>query len=54
MDFLPLVAKWIKGEWGYIRNKGVEFRKGDIQPITNHLYIGTFAGSQYYVCIITS
>ena len=28
MDYVPVAAKWAEGEWGYIRNKGVELSCG--------------------------
>jgi GNAT superfamily N-acetyltransferase len=43
-EYLPLAAKWAEGEWGYIRNKGVEYRKEVMHTLRNNLYIGTFAG----------
>ncbi|WP_115712462.1 GNAT family N-acetyltransferase [Legionella sainthelensi] len=41
---LPTVAKWAEDEWGYIRNKGVEFRMDALSSLSNNTYIGTFAG----------
>lgn len=44
MEYLDLVAKWAEDEWGYIRNKGVEFRKKILSDLKEHTYIGTFNG----------
>ncbi|AWN75656.1 TPA: GNAT family N-acetyltransferase [Legionella anisa] len=44
MEYLPLVAKWAEDEWGYIRNKGVEYREGVMRTLSNDVYIGTYAG----------
>ncbi|APF02835.1 TPA: GNAT family N-acetyltransferase [Legionella pneumophila] len=44
MEYLDLVATWAEDEWGYIRNKGVEFRKKILSDLKEHTYIGTFNG----------
>ena len=44
MGYLLLAAIWAEGEWGYIRKKGVEFRKGVLNGLKENVYIGTFAG----------
>ncbi len=44
MQHLPTAAKWAEGEWGYIRNKGVEFRMDVLGSLSNNTYIGTLAG----------
>lgn len=44
MEYLPLAAKWAEDEWGYIRNKGVEYREGVMHALSHDLYIGTYAG----------
>ncbi|CZL29507.1 GNAT family N-acetyltransferase [Legionella pneumophila] len=44
MEYIPLAAKWAEDEWGYIRNKGVEYRKEVMHTLRNNLYIGAFAG----------
>lgn len=44
MKHLPLAATWAEGEWGYIRNKGVEYRKKVLDSLKENVYIGTFAG----------
>ncbi|WP_367606648.1 GNAT family N-acetyltransferase [Legionella sp. W05-934-2] len=44
MEYLPLAAKWAEDEWGYIRNKGVEYRKGVMHALSHDVYIGTYAG----------
>ncbi|HDO9919669.1 TPA: GNAT family N-acetyltransferase [Legionella pneumophila] len=44
MEYLPLAAKWTEDEWGYIRNKGVEYREGVMHALSHDLYIGTYAG----------
>ncbi|AMP90144.1 GNAT family N-acetyltransferase [Legionella pneumophila] len=44
MEYLELAAKWAEDEWGYIRNKGVEFRKEVLSDLKEHTYIGTFNG----------
>ena len=43
MDYVPVAAKWAEGEWGYIRNKGVEYRAGVMSALSDNVYIGTFA-----------
>jgi len=43
MDYVPIAAKWAEDEWGYIRNKGVEYREEVMRALSNDLYIGTFA-----------
>ncbi|MDW9178586.1 GNAT family N-acetyltransferase [Legionella pneumophila] len=44
MEYLPLAAKWAEDEWGYIRNKGVEYREGVMRMLSQDVYIGTYAG----------
>nr|HAT8713256.1 GNAT family N-acetyltransferase [Legionella jordanis] len=44
MEYLPLAAKWAEDEWGYIRNKGVEYREGVMRTLSHDVYIGTYAG----------
>ncbi len=44
MQHLSTAAKWAEDEWGYIRNKGVEFRMDVLRSLSNNTYIGTFAG----------
>mgnify|MGYP003637668897 FL=1 len=39
-EHLELASKWTEDEWGYIRNKGVEFRTQVIDSIKNKFYIG--------------
>lgn len=41
---LPIVAKWAEDEWGYIRNKGVEYRMRVMDQIKHNLYVGTLCG----------
>lgn len=41
---MPVAAKWAEDEWGYIRNKGVEYRKEVMLALSDNIYIGTFAG----------
>lgn len=41
MQHLTLVATWAETEWGYIRNKGVEFREGVFASINEQIYIGS-------------
>ncbi|MCE0722906.1 MULTISPECIES: GNAT family N-acetyltransferase [Legionella] len=45
MEYLSLAATWAEEEWGYIRNKGVEFRKGVLNNLKEHVYIGTLNGT---------
>lgn len=45
MEHLPTAAKWAEDEWGYIRNKGIEFRMDVLRSLSNNTYIGTFAGA---------
>ncbi|QMT59455.1 GNAT family N-acetyltransferase [Legionella sp. PC997] len=41
MDHLSLAAAWAEGEWGYIRNKGVEYRKNLLNGLKDYVYVGT-------------
>ncbi|MGQ3890213.1 GNAT family N-acetyltransferase [Legionella sp. CNM-1927-20] len=43
MEFLSMSAKWAEGEWGYIRNKGVEYRKSVFNDLKENIYIGLYA-----------
>src|SRR3954462_9375445 len=38
-----LAAKWAEEEWGYIRNKGVEFREEVMRSLSDQVYIGFYA-----------
>ena len=38
-----LAAKWAESEWGYIRNKGIDFRQKILLRIQDYLYIGFYA-----------
>lgn len=44
MDYVPVAAKWTEGEWGYIRNKGIEYREAVMRALRDNVYIGTYAG----------
>lgn len=44
ISYLPIAAKWAEDEWGYIRNKGVEYREEILRSLSTNVYIGTFAG----------
>jgi GNAT superfamily N-acetyltransferase len=44
MEHVPMAAKWAEDEWGYIRNKGVEFRKEVMTKYKENVYIGCYAG----------
>lgn len=44
MEHLPVTAIWAESEWGYIRNKGVEYREGVMNLMKDDVYIGTLAG----------
>ncbi|WP_131783526.1 GNAT family N-acetyltransferase [Legionella gresilensis] len=44
MEYVPLAAKWAEDEWGYIRNKGVEYREELMRNLSSKVYIGLFAG----------
>lgn len=44
MQYLPVAARWAEGEWGYIRNKGVEYRERVMDALQENVFIGTFAG----------
>lgn len=44
MQHLATAAEWAEGEWGYIRNKGVAFRKEVLTSLKDNVYIGTLAG----------
>ncbi len=43
MDYVPLAAQWAEGEWGYIRNMGVEYRTRVMCDLSQYVYIGLFA-----------
>ena len=43
-QFLPIAAQWAEDEWGYIRNKGVDYRMEVLSSISHETYIGTFCG----------
>jgi GNAT superfamily N-acetyltransferase len=43
MQYLEIATIWAEGEWGYIRNKGVEYRKGVMDELQNDVYIGVYA-----------
>lgn len=45
MKYLELAATWAENEWGYIRNKGVEFRKELFTSLAKNIYIGLFANN---------
>lgn len=44
MQYLDIAAEWAEGEWGYIRNKGVDYRKSVLASLKDHTYIGLFGG----------
>ncbi|KTD09307.1 GNAT family N-acetyltransferase [Legionella jamestowniensis] len=44
MDYVPIAAKWAEDEWGYIRNKGIDYRAEVMRTLKDNVYIGTFAG----------
>lgn len=44
MAYLDIAAEWAEGEWGYIRNKGVKYRKGVLTDLKDCTYIGLFGG----------
>lgn len=44
MDYVPIAATWAEDEWGYIRNKGIEYRAEVMRTLKNDVYIGIFAG----------
>lgn len=43
MSYVPIAAKWAEEEWGYIRNKGVEYREGVMKELKDEVYIGFIA-----------
>jgi GNAT superfamily N-acetyltransferase len=43
MQHLSTAAQWAEGEWGYIRNMGVAFRKDALASLKDNVYIGTLA-----------
>ncbi len=43
LDCAPIAAKWAEDEWGYIRNKGIEFREQVLRGISDDVYIGFYA-----------
>lgn len=45
MQDLPIVAKWAEDEWGYIRNKGIEFRENLMRDISERVFVGYYADS---------
>lgn len=44
IQYLSIAAQWAEDEWGYIRNKGIEYRKTVIAECKENMYIGCFAG----------
>lgn len=44
LECAPVAAKWAEDEWGYIRNKGVDFREQLLRGISDQVYIGFYAG----------
>lgn len=40
---IKLAAKWAEDEWGYIRNKGVEYREELLRGISDNVFIGFYA-----------
>lgn len=44
LDYIPIAAGWAEAEWGYIRNKGVEYRAGVLHALRSDVFIGTYAG----------
>ena len=43
IEYLEISAQWAEGEWGYIRNKGIEYRRGVMNTLKDNVYIGTYA-----------
>lgn len=43
-QYLTLVATWAEDEWGYIRNKGINYRKEVLWAIRKQVYIATYHG----------
>lgn len=43
IDEVSTAAKWAEKEWGYIRNKGIEFREEIMRNLSEHVYIGFYA-----------
>lgn len=41
LQHLDIAAAWAEGEWGYIRNKGFDYRRNVLSGLKNHVYIGT-------------
>lgn len=41
MQHLAIASIWVENEWGYIRNKGIEFRKEMLTKLSNQVYIAT-------------
>ena len=39
IEHIPLAAKWAEEEWGYIRNKGVEYREGVMHSLSHDVSI---------------
>ena len=44
MEYVDIAAKWAESEWGYIRNKGVEYRKEVMTALSDKTYIGMLGG----------
>ena len=42
MEHLTLAAIWVENEWGYIRNKGIEYRREMLTGLSDHVYVATF------------
>ncbi|KTD53441.1 putative Acyl-CoA N-acyltransferase [Legionella santicrucis] len=43
-ELLPIAARWAEEEWGYIRNKGLDYRMEVLTALKEETYIGTFNG----------
>lgn len=44
MEYVDTAAKWAEDEWGYIRKKGIQYRKEILTALSDNTYIGVFGG----------
>lgn len=43
MQYLLIIAKWAEDEWGYIRNKGIQYRESVMDSLKDVIYVGIYA-----------
>ncbi|TAL64010.1 MAG: N-acetyltransferase [Legionella sp.] len=53
MDHLTTTATWVDNEWGYIRNKGLAFRKELFTNIADYIYVAMLGSQPVGMMIVT-